>query len=365
MDLKKFYNKALFYKEFRSSLGFIGIMWLALFYEFSIKFSFLTNRTKGNIQYYIKKSIAIPNNDIMENIFWGIRELLEGFNLVFSIGAIILISFWIVGKERQNKRNEMLATMPFSRNEIIGTKWLLVIIALLIPMVINFILVLLNYSLNTDIYSYYPNMINFILSWFLAKALLYMFIITFIMFISSICGRFFVGGILGSIFLMVPLYLSGVIPVFIEFFCIINDKVVISENAMFQIRLFSERVMYLFNINIFHSDRMDISYFLNPLRNMSIFSIIAALVSLVLLFISFNNNKFEKLNEICMFKSFEYILKIGVATCFALLFAVIFGSSFSYNTINPIEDAYVAGPVAIITFIVAYLITDKIIKYFK
>jgi ABC-type uncharacterized transport system permease subunit len=87
---------------------------------------------------------------------------------------------------------------------------------------------------------------------------------------------------------------------------------------------------------------------------------------MILLMLSYKNNKIEKIGEISMFKSFEHILKIGVSICFALLISVLLVESIvNYNDPNHIEEAYLAFPSAIITSIAAYYVTQRIIKHFK
>jgi hypothetical protein len=67
-----------------------------------------------------------------------------------------------------------------------------------------------------------------------------------------------------------------------------------------------------------------------------------------------------------MFKSFEHILKIGVSICFSLLIPVLLVESMvNYNDPNHIEQTYLAFPAALVTFVVAYYVTHKIVKHFK
>lgn len=354
MALKKFYNKALFYKEFKSSLSFIGILWLSLFMEFTNHFI----RETQNLKTLSKDLISMGTYnsiEFTENISNTLSSLSNNSGMFYSICSLIIISFWIVGKERQNNRNEMLSTMPFSREEIIGTKWILVFISIIIAMFLNLAIILWNCSVNSNIYSIIPNIYNLLLYWIISKTLLYIFIFTFIMFVSSICGRFFTGGLLGSIFLIVPFYLTVTIPPFIGYFAVINGTRLISEATIANLENFVLRIYALFNFYTY--DNNLVKYF----NTLSLLSIIGIIIFLSLLFISFKNNSFEKINELCMFKSFEYILKIGVSVCFTLLITTIAVDTNAHT----IEDAYIAAPTAFITLIVTYILTNKIIKYFK
>jgi ABC-type transport system involved in multi-copper enzyme maturation permease subunit len=358
MALKKFYNKALLYKELKSSVAFIGIVWIALFMEFSYGFM---NTTKNLIW---QKDSLVKNGEysslsMTDQINWSLSNLTNSSYIFFSILSIILISSWIIGKERQNKKSEMLSTMPFSALEIVSSKWIIVISSILVGMLINLSLVLLNCSNSSEIYIYYPKIFDFIYFWILSKTLLYIFIATFIMFVSSLCGRLFTGGILGGIFLLVPFYLLGIVPVFLKCFETINGTTIISKSFMSNLE---ETFYNISNLGIDY----DSFNFIAKFKIIIYLSIIFIIIFMILLMLSYKNNKIEKIGEISMFKSFEHILKIGVSICFSLLIPVLLVESMvNYNDPNHIEQTYLAFPAALVTFVVAYYVTHKIVKHFK
>lgn len=349
MVLRIFFNKALFYKEIKSLWSLIIVMWLLLFKEFSLSFITFTN----NLTVFLQNEHKIqPITDYL-NI--SMDTLINNGSIFFTLLIIISISFWIIGQDRQNKNNEFLATMPFSREEIIGTKWFTVTISIIIPMIINFIIIMLVYSSNKTIYSNFLEMHKFLLYWIFTKTLMLIFISTFVMFVQSISGRVFVGGLLSSIFLLVPLFLSASIPTFLKYFSVINNKTIIPTTTLAILESHSYKIG---NFLIFTTNSENI---LDAFENKILLISIGIIILLLFLLLAFSNNKLEKTDQVCMFLAFEYILKIGVSICFALLITPIAVETNSHT----IEDVYIAGPTALITLVVAYFITHKIIKYFK
>lgn len=349
MDLKTFFNKALFYKEIKSLWSLIIVLWLLLFREFSLSFITLTNNLTAFLE--TKANVQTTANFFHDSIY----NLINNGSSFFTLLIIIIISFWVIGKERQNKNNEFLATMPFFREEIIGTKWITITLSIIIPMIINLIIVMLIFSSNRATYSNFQEMQQFLFYWVFVKSLMLIFVSTFIMFVQSISGRVFVGGLLGSIFLLVPIYLAAAIPAFLKYFSVINNRRIIPVNITNNLDHLSLRIGKFFTF--FPYDE-DIFY---AFEGKTLFFVLGIIIFLALLILTFLNNKLEKTDQICMFKPFEYILKIGVSVCFALLVTPIFVETNPHT----IEDAYIASPVALTTLILFYFITHKIIKYFK
>ncbi|KGM98710.1 ABC-2 transporter permease [Clostridium botulinum] len=319
--MKNYFNKALIYKEWRNiralallfSLEVIGIIILPFIDRIrEIRFNMEINK---NENIYIIRYYFHHHDDLQLPL----------------IATAILIGTIIVGSELMGRKYDDLNSLPFKREEIILSKWVVSVLVIVVPLVIGFGLVHLLYHMNEDIIGKAVTN-KMILTWSTISILIPVFVLTFIMLIQTLSGKHLIGGIVGGIFLVFPLAFGALFfmamdifkrnPNFVNFvdqhFDGISNKLYIFARIItpaaygFDLRLEKPNGYEVYTFDSFFSPRVRI-----------IFLIVFTILAFILMVYAFKKVPIERCGYIVIFKPLEIIFKIGVSVCFGLLGSAI------------------------------------------
>lgn len=293
---------------------------------------------------------------------------------VFLVGTLIIIGTFAIGLDIMGRKYESLSAMPFRREEIIFTKWIITALTVVIPILLSFVVMSVVYIRNKDLLEIYMNW-NMILQWALLNSLTYLFIVTFIMLIQSLTGKNIFGGVVGSIFLVLPMGLSALISELLRVLALNSN--VLSQEQYLNIQDKIEVIAFNtflggYNLNLSNN------YTFSSYKK----SVILALAILILVFLlvyAFKRIPLERNGYIVIFKPLEIIFKIGVSICFGLLGGVIASGMlkghynlYEYDLSNMEAYLSIANKVINLTMLLAilcgcivYLITRKIVEVSK
>jgi ABC-type transport system involved in multi-copper enzyme maturation permease subunit len=295
--MKKLLNKALLYKEWKSCKWFMFTF--ALIDAFFIMIiNTGTSRLRNDAITGFKASNMVVNN---YSSLW-----------IMIFIPLVICATTLAGEEFSGKKYEIFSAMPFRREEIVVSKWIMGTMTFLFPLLITYLMLLVNFKLNKDILSGILSY-GIIFKWLIFNALEFSFVFTFIMLIEFLTGKNILGGILGIIFLFLPLGLFMLLAVntqFIGKYIKIEPFERASENTS----------LVLYNMDgIFSSHNS----FLAP--ELRIIILAAAIIICLLLSIyAFKKYPLENIGSVIAFKKLELIFKIGVSICFGLLFSSIY-----------------------------------------
>ncbi len=308
MKLGKYFNKALFYKEIKTSLLPLVFGGIFIIYFFSFRFINMINKYEAN-----------PEGYCFEYLVDGYYLDSNGGGFVLVVLAIIYTT-WIIGKDRLNRRQELISTMPFTRTQILISKITTILGALVIPTVIADLIMNLYLIINKgNIYQVNKVFYQYNI-WMLLCILVSIFTVTFISFIQYLCGKAYIGGLLGSIFLIVPMGLSTTLGLYAEYlFRAIGRNGFLDgfNQILYEFGLKISPVFYIFDY-AYMDDYTPV--FTGTERAITL--VILSIVFFALSVYVYNKWDFERLGQISMFKSFEFILKLGISFCFMIVLTI-------------------------------------------
>lgn len=359
----KYFSKAIFYKEFKMAKWFFFILTGELLYLFNLSFM-------NNIQ-IIKDAVKKGNfnYDSYEYTFNLLFSNTDTGKLLFII-SIILFASIMVGNDFVNKKYELLAALPYKREEVIITKYIVTVIITVISFTISFIAALIAFKNNQTLLSCYLSYSSLYKFYFI-NLLIYVFTVTFTMLIQTLCGKNILGGIFAGIFLILPLGLSALIE---EVFRTIFFIKMRFGNYDFLTSIYNkiESVVYYISPITYGTDyQRQLSY---EIRVIILIAVTALLI--YLLIISFKMLPFERCGYISIYSLGDTILKIGISFCTGLLAADILAANLTgvfglYEIDISLVQQYVNYTIfySALCFIgvgiLTYYITNKIIKLSK
>lgn len=340
--MRKFLNKSLLYKEWKSCKWFMFTFALIdIFFIMVINTG--TARIRNNGITSLKASDIVVNN---YSSLW-----------IMIFIPLVICAAILVGDEFSGKKYEIFSAMPFTREEIVINKWFMGIMTFLIPLLISYLMLVINFSLNKDILAGVLSY-TMIFKWLIFNALEYSFVFTFIMLIEFLTGKNILGGIIGTIFLFLPIGLCMLLTMSTQF---ISNYVKVDYLE----RIAARATLVLYNVDIFKEDNSFPSLWIR------IIILIAAIVICLLLSIyAFKKYSLENIGFIVAFNKLEVIFKIGVSICFGLLFSSIY-NGFLTDKANNVDAAQVhmymafTITIALIGCLVTYFTVNKIIEINK
>jgi ABC-type transport system involved in multi-copper enzyme maturation permease subunit len=363
--MKSYLNKALFYKEWKNmmplSLAFLVEIYLLIIMPFI--------NTVQRLQEEISRG-TYSYNDYYLHFFGDFYQSGNGI-FVFLMGTLILIGTFAIGIDIMGRKYDSLNAMPFKREEIIFTKWIIAALTVVIPMLLSFVVMSFVYAGNKDILKVYMDG-NMILQWTLINCLAYLFIVTFIMLIQSLSGKNILGGVVGSIFLILPMGLSMLISEILRVLAL--NPNILSQGQYSNMLKSIESMALNSSLGLYNLDLSD-KYMLS-FQKESVILVVAIVILVILLIYSFKKIPLERNGYVVIFKPLEMIFKIGVSVCFGLLGGVIASSMLTEHydvyqyQINNME-AYlpIANKVISLTILltvlcgcIVYVITRKIVE---
>lgn len=200
--MKNVINKALFYKEW------INVRWMTLLTTVIL----LYFKAYGVLEEQNQNKIFFKQQGRIWTYRWFNNGLYfkDGYSYIMAFVIILLAIILFIG-EKSSTSQGFIASMPFTRKEIILNKWIVGVLSILISFTVAYILLSLIYvininSINTALNPYYD-----IIKWFFMDTFQYSCIFTFLVLIQSVMGNSVVSGIAGGIILLVPAFITAVV----------------------------------------------------------------------------------------------------------------------------------------------------------
>ncbi|KGM94554.1 membrane protein [Clostridium novyi A str. 4552] len=328
--MKNYFNKALFYKEWRNIRAIAIIFYLQIITMIIMPFiNTIDSIKKNNHWSEMTQSEVFAMHK--RSLF---THLQNRDTFVIMTILIIAIATCVVGYDLIGKKYDILSSMPFKKKEIIFTKWLSIFTTMIIPLAIGYFIMYAVYFMNIELLGSYATS-RMILTWICMNLLVSIFIFTFIMLIQCLSGICGLGGIVGAIFLILPIGLGELINQIISLYGFSKDYTYFQgiQDKIFDIcssltlSSYCFRILYeVPDLNNPNDLYYSISGYYMPIKLRIIILIIATVITFPLMMYAFNRFKLEKIGNIIAFKPLEPIFKIGVSVCFGLLGATFTAS---------------------------------------
>ncbi len=322
--MTKYWSKALFYRSRKDIAGIVGAFTAVLImlkvyplisYLNILKEEASVNKLGGGWYHWFEKALMVE--------FEGLIPF-----VVFGVVALVISLF---RHDRLDTTGDLLGSLPFTKKQIIVTKWLTGALVVIVPFLLVFLLLSLFYGTNsywiTTPYSTIP-------SWTLMNLALALTIFSFLFMVQTLMGHSTYGGIVGAICIVTPGYLllAGSQVLGKLLYSYQNSIVVAME------RLAPKTLIW----QVLEPGITSESLFTTPVKyyyyypNFSLKLVI--LLAMISLFFwislkAYQANRLEKNGEILMFGFLEPVLIWGFALCLGLFFPNIFGWSFETNNL--------------------------------
>lgn len=262
--------------------------WLVLIniFLFIISSSQILASYLDEIRFFINSKDKNTKNNIF-NPYFHIQNYFGSKMTLIIIAVIFFTVFIIMFADHLNGSYERLIAMPYTRKQIIESKWLMATISVIIPLIIDYCFIigvyLMNYSILSSINRY-----RYMFEWIVLSILTCTFMIIFVMFIQSLHGNNIAGLITNAGLLF--LWKNG-------------EEVLRGFLNLYGIKLsYSHEVYMLPYYN-------DMSMTLRPVIRISLLIIFSILVLCIMVKI-FKNIPLENKYNLSMYKPFTYVLRI-------------------------------------------------------
>lgn len=342
--MKRYWSRALFQKDLATLATFAGLIFFIIIL---------------NVIYPIVSRLATIKElasygNLKEEAFrqWFGEILLVGEpgNLIF-ISFVLIISLVInlFNHDRKENTGELLASMPFTKKQTIGTKWFAGMLTIATPFLLAFAILSLLYWANIDwIDSPYRN----IPAWATMNLLLGLTIYNFLFFVQTLMGHNTFAGVIGGICTVIPWFILMAVPWTIRAFFITNHHILQAMENLAPKTL----IWGVLNYGRIYSSEFG-NYYHYP--NFILRASLLLLGIAVLYWISeraFMANRVEKNGQLLMFDFLEPVLVWGFAICLGLFLLAVFG--LGYGTLASL--VYLILGTAL-----GYFIAYKTVAYYK
>jgi len=316
--MNKIINEALFYKEW------IYVKWITL-----LTIAILLSSKGYGVIWALNFKEKIQGG--VEDYYWfnhGIYT--ENVNIFIMVFVVIILAITLFIGEKTSETQGFMASMPFTRKEILLNKWLVGVISLLISFAVTYIFLSLFYFLNIKGLDTTLNPYSDIIKWFFMNTFQYICVFTFMMLIQAVMGNSIVSSIVGGIILMVPLFiimvaeeLTGRYYGYTQYQFIILNKLkswlnIYSYN-------FPQQSHIRVAVNEGYSDTATFAYYSNYKSKLLVLFVLTCLF-LFLAYVAYSKRNIEYNLRLIVFKNLEPLFICGVAICSGLLAATIMDS---------------------------------------
>ncbi|MBU3200446.1 ABC transporter permease [Clostridium estertheticum] len=317
--MNKIINKALFYKEW------INVRWVTLLTIITLLFYkvygviSLLNRNKMYMEY----NIGSRTDRWFNNGLYGMNSYYFVMALVVIILAIILFK-----GEKTSETQGFIASMPFTRKEIIINKWIVGVISLLISFIVTYIFLSIFYVTNINDLNTTLNPYSDIVRWFFMDAFQYICIFTFMMLVQAVIGNIIVSGMIGGLILVVPTFILRLVQELVIRYYQYNGYITISlEKISGWINIYSYNVpkqksFYPSPAENINQDYYQNFYYSNYKSKLLVFFLLTCLF-LYLANLAYKKRNIEYNLRLIVFKNLEPVFIVGFAICLGLLAGVI------------------------------------------
>ncbi|MPQ30699.1 hypothetical protein E4V42_04530 [Clostridium estertheticum] len=324
--MSKILNKGLLYKEW------INVRWVTLLTIITLLFfkvyGIMTALNQEKI-HETRQGWVLPNRWFNNGIYRG-DDHYSIYLFIMVIVVIILAITLFIG-EKTSENQGFIASMPFTRKEIIINKWLIGVLSLLISFLITYIFLSLFYFKNISSINTILNPYSDIVKWFFMDTVQYICIFTFMMLMQSVMGNSIVSGMIGGLILVIPTVILR----------LVQELVIRYYQYNGYITIIIEKISYWINIYSYNVAKQK-SFYPNPAENINqdyyknfyysnYISKLLVLFLLTCLFLFLANLAYKKRNieynlRLIAFKNLEPVFVGGVAICSGLLAGAIFGN---------------------------------------
>lgn len=346
--MEKFWSRALFYKEWKTA------SWFAIL---------LTGILIKTPVYDIMAYLNRMKNDVAEGFL--VLDQVKGWLTWMLIQEVawvptgLIIAFALVvylfGHNRQWNTGDLIASMPFSRQQIIATKWLTGALALAIPFITAFLLLSWFYLVNRE---WMNTSYMVIPQWALLAFFFVLTFYTFLFFVQTVMGHNVIAGVVGAICTMVP-------------FFILESGTRLSRE-IFSLDYGNSFLTFMGNISRYTfwpmliAGRVDYAgpnwehhYYFYPHYGFRIGIMFLAIVALYFLAqLAYANNPLERNGHLLMFGFLEPVLIWGFALCLGLLGAEFFGLG---NSVGPGLTVFILT----LGFIIGFWSARKTVNHYE
>lgn len=316
--MNKIVNKALFYKEW------INVRWVTLLTVIVLLyFNVFGVMSQLNMNRIISKQGGVGNLRWFNNGLYGKDTYF--FVMVF---VIVLLSVILFIGEKTSETQGFMASMPFTRKEIILNKWFVGVLSIIISFVVTYIFLSLFYASNINSINTVLNPYSDIVKWFFINMIQYICIFTFMMLIQSVMGNSIVSGIVGAIILLVPWFVVVVVKEIIT--QVTKQSFLLFDKASDWINIYGYNLAHQEYFNVV-SNNVTTSYINYDYNDYILKVLILSILTCLFLYLSFVSYKKRNLEynlKLIAFKSLEPVFIGGVSLCSGLLGAV-FGQGYS------------------------------------
>jgi len=343
--MNKIVNKALLYKEW------INVRWITLL-------------TIGMLLFYKGYGVisALNQNKISEqqgNILidrWFNNGLGGGESYYFvMVFVVILLAIILFVGEKASETQAFIASMPFTRKEIILNKWLVGVLSLLMSFVVTYIFLSIFYAANINDLNTTLNPYTDIIKWFFIDTFQYICIFTFIILAQAVMGNSIVSSIVGGIILLVPLFITIVVQnLTVRYFGYIEQIYMVYNKIYGWVNIYSYNLTHKEWVNIDSNSAKEIymtMYYSNYKLKLLMLFILTCLF-LYLACVSYKKRDLEYNLRLIVFKNLEPVFIWGFTICSGLLAGSIFGN----------DSLRVFGICSIIFTIIGYFISKLLLK---
>jgi ABC-type transport system involved in multi-copper enzyme maturation permease subunit len=341
--MNKIINKALFYKEW------INVRWVTLItIVILIYFKVYGIVSELNLnESYVKQYGKVWTDRWFNNGLY----IKSNYYVIMTFIIIILAVILFMG-EKTSETQGFVASMPFTRKEIILNKWIVGVISILISFVVTYLLLSLLYVVNITSLNTSLNPYSDIVRWFFMDTFQYICIFTFIMLAQGVMGNSIVSGILGGIIIEVPYAITAIVQqMFFNRSSIFVDKIQDWLN-IYEYNVASQ--MWFNTESNSGKDTYRTFYYYNFGLKLLIFLILTSLF-LYLAYVSYKKRNLEYNLRIIAFKNLEPVFILGFAVCLGLLVGVILGS----------QSITTFGIYAVSFAVAGYFIARQLLKVFS
>lgn len=331
-------NKAILYKDSKNvKLIWILMFFSMLFYNFySFNDNFIPIISSANKQPWFNNALFISDSQV----------------LVFVLSLVLSCVLFI--HEKSNYSYSFVFSMPFTREELLINKWFLGIFvifsACMLNMVITFLFYFSKLNFINTIINPASNVTKFFVLCFFIASLLF----TVGIFFQTIMGNVILSGIVATIALALPQFITFIIRTNLINYCkTLNTRTIYFINSLNSILspylYFEPKDIYINNL------QSSILYLNNFYLNIFL-CIVLTFIFLMLSIYCFNKKDLEKNNRIAITNKLELIFKICVSICVSLAFTTF---------LEIAQYSFVLFFIAFVfLFFIAYILLNKLIKNF-
>ncbi|WP_078555098.1 hypothetical protein [Bacillus alkalicellulosilyticus] len=228
-----------------------------------------------------------------------------GFASVISTFLIILMAAMFIGAERNTRRNDFSFALPYKRNVMFMSKWLLGVAVIVIPFSISYLIAY--FMVATSEYGVLVESVS-VRELYLIPLLGYLATFSFAMLIGTIAGELVSQVILTFIFIFFPL----------GFLFLVHGFTNVVFDFYFNQTLYFEYFVWpLYSIEPLYSGPIWV-----PLMATIVFTMLGQWL--------YEKNQIEYNGEFLVFKELEPLFKIGMVLCFSLLGGLMVSGFVSY-----------------------------------